>query len=134
VKITGLLSFMPGATDTTNGPELAPAGIVMPMEVAPQEFTVAGVPFSSTTLLLCVAPKPVPVITTGLPIDPVVAETLLITGAGAAAEATETLSKVAVATVELLPLVTARPTNTFGAMLIVWLVPNWTQFTPSEEV
>ena len=45
----------------------------------------------------------------------------------------ETLSKVAVARVEVLPLVTAKPTNTFCAMLIVWLVPNCTQFTPSEE-
>ncbi len=88
---------MPGATDTTNGPEVAPAGIVMLMDVAPHKLTVACVPFSSTTLLPCVAPKPVPVITTWLPINPVVAETLVITGAGAAAVLTETLSKVAVA-------------------------------------
>ena len=134
MNVTGGLSFIPGATDTTNGPEVAPVGIVMPIEVALQEFTVAAVPFSSTWLLLCVAPKPVPVIITWLPIDPVVAETLLITGAGAAAELTETLSKVAVARAEALPLVTAKPTKTLGAMLIVALVPNCTQFTPSKEV
>ena len=97
MKTTGLLSFMPGATDTTNSPEVAPAGIVVLMDVAPHELTVACVPFSSTMLLPCVAPKPVPVITTWLPINPVVAETLVITGAGTAAVLTETLSKVAVA-------------------------------------
>ena len=41
--------------------------------------------------------------------DPVVAETVEITGAGAAAELTETLSKVAVVKVVVLPLVTAKP-------------------------
>jgi hypothetical protein len=46
----------------------------------------------------------------------------------------DTLSKVAVARAELLPLFTANPTYTFGAMLIVWLVPSCTQFTPSDEV
>jgi hypothetical protein len=125
---------MPGATDTTNGPEVAPVGIVMLMDVAPHELTVACVPFSSTTLPLCVAPKPVPVITTWLPIDPVVAETLVIIGAGAAAELIETLSKVAVAWAELLPLFTANPTYTFCPMLIVWLVPSCIQFTPSDDV
>jgi hypothetical protein len=38
----------------------------------------------------CVAGKPVPVITTDRPIDPVVADTPVITGAGAAVELTET--------------------------------------------
>ena len=46
----------------------------------------------------------------------------------------DTLLKVAVARAEALPLVTAKPTKTFGAMLIVALVPNCTQFTPSKEV
>jgi hypothetical protein len=57
-----------------------------------------------------------------------------MTGAGAEAELTETLSKVAVARAELLPLFTANPTYTFGVMLIVWLVPSCVQFTPSDEV
>jgi hypothetical protein len=65
--------------------------------------------------------------------DPDVAETLVITGAGAAAEFTETLSNVAVVKAVVLPLFTARPTYTVWAMLIVWLVPNWTQFTPSDD-
>src|SRR5262252_6496776 len=42
----------------------------------------------------------------------------------------ETLSKVAVANEEVVPLLTANPINTFCAMLSVWL-PNCTQFTPS---
>ena len=47
---------------------------------------------------------------------------------------TETLSKVAVARAEALPLFTASPTYTFGAMVIVWLVPRCVQVTPSGEV
>jgi beta-lactamase regulating signal transducer with metallopeptidase domain len=62
-----------------------------------------------------------------------VAETPEITGAGAAAELTETLSKVAVVKAVVLPLFTARPTYTFWAMVMVWFVPNCTQFSPSEE-
>jgi hypothetical protein len=51
VKITGLLSFMLGATETTKGPEVAPAGMVMLMEVAPQVLTVTGAALSVTALL-----------------------------------------------------------------------------------
>jgi hypothetical protein len=133
VKFTGLLTFMPGATDTTNGPEVAPTGMVMLMDVALQVLMVTAAPFSSTALFPWVAPNPVPESTTWLPMDPVVAEILLITGAGAEVELTETLSKTAVAS-EVLPLFTAKPRYTFGAMVIVWLVPRWVQFTPSAEV
>jgi hypothetical protein len=62
-----------------------------------------------------------------------VAETLVITGAGAAAEFTETLSNVAVVNAVVSPLVTANPIYTLCAMLMVWLVPTCTQFTPSED-
>jgi beta-lactamase regulating signal transducer with metallopeptidase domain len=65
--------------------------------------------------------------------DPVVAETLVISGAGAATEFTDTLSNVAVVRAVVLPLFTARPTSTLWAMVIVWLVPSCTQFSPSEE-
>ena len=44
MKVTGLLSFMPGATDTTNGPEVAPAGMVMLIDVALQVLIVTGRP------------------------------------------------------------------------------------------
>ena len=50
-----------------------------------------------------------PVIITWLPTDPVVAETLVIAGAGAVVEVTDTLSKVAVAKVDVLRLLTASP-------------------------
>jgi hypothetical protein len=55
-------------------------------------------------------------------------------GAGGDDVLSETLSKVAVARAELLPLFTASPTYTFCAMLIVWLVPSCVQFTPSKDV
>jgi hypothetical protein len=45
-----------------------------------------------------------------------------------------TLLKVAVARLEVLPLLTASPMYTFCAMGMVWLVPSCTQFTPSNEV
>jgi hypothetical protein len=55
-------------------------------------------------------------------------------GGGGAGMLIETLSKVAVAEAEALPLFTASPTYTFGAMLMVWLVPRCVQFTPSIDV
>jgi hypothetical protein len=64
VKATGLLLFMLGATDTASGPEVAPDAIVMVMDAALQELMLIGAPFSSTTLLPCVAPNPLPDITT----------------------------------------------------------------------
>jgi len=125
---------MLGATDTSNGPVVAPTGIVMLIDVPLQVFTVTPAPFSSTALPFCWPPNPVPVITTWLPMDPVVAETAVITGAGAAAELSDTLSNVALAKADVVRLLTASPTYTFGAMLTVWLVPNCNQFTPSAEL
>jgi hypothetical protein len=83
LKATALLAFMPGATNTANGPELAPAGIVMVIDVALQALIVTNAPFNKTTLLPCEAPNPEPEITTWLPIDPLVAERLVMIGAGA---------------------------------------------------
>jgi hypothetical protein len=133
VNSTALLSSMLGATDASSGPEVAPAGMEMLMDVAPQLLIVTGTPFNKTTLFPCVPPKLAPLICTGLPRDPVVADTLVITGAGALAEFTDTLSKVAVASAVVLPLVTAKPTNTLCAMVMVWVFPNCTQFTPSKD-
>ncbi len=107
--------------------------MVMVIDVALQLLMVTAAPFSRTVLPPCGAPKPEPVTTTWLPIDPVVAETALITGAGAAAELTDRLSNVAVAKEEVVRLLTASPTYTFAAMLTVWLAPNCAQFTPSGE-
>ena len=85
MKVNGLLLVMLGATETTSGPELAPEGMVMVMDVPLQELMVTGAPFRVTTLPPWEVPKPDPVITTWLPIEPVVAETAVITGAGVAA-------------------------------------------------
>jgi hypothetical protein len=125
---------MLGATDTTSNPVVAPVGIVAVIDASLQELIVTGTAFNVTTLPPSEAPNPEPLIVTWLLTLPVVAETLVMTGAGAAAELTETLSKVAVARDEVLPLVTASPTYTFVAMLIVWLDPNCVQFTPSADV
>jgi hypothetical protein len=102
---------MLGATETTIGPDVAPVGIVMLMDVAPHVLIVTGVPFKITMLPFCDPPNPEPKIVTWLPIGPVVADRLVITGAedpdpGAL---TDTLSKVAVARLELDPLLTASP-------------------------
>jgi hypothetical protein len=123
---------MLGATETTNNPDEVPEGIVMLIDVLLQELMIAGIAFRVTTLPPCEAPKLDPVITTVLPIVPVVADTLVMTGAGVPNELTETLSKVAVASDEVLPLFETNPTYTFCAMLTVWF-PTRVQFTPSGE-
>ena len=110
VNGTGLLAFMLGATRTARGPELAPDGIVMPIEPALQELVGAAVPFNITALLPCTAPNPEPEITTAAPADPVVVETALMAGAGAPAVLMDTLSKVAVAKLVFALLLSARPT------------------------
>jgi hypothetical protein len=124
---------MLGATDTSIAPVVAPAGMVTVTDVSLQLLIVTAAPFSNTALPPCAAPKPDPEITTWLPTDPVVADTAVITAAGAAAEFTDTLSNVAVAKEDVVRLLTASPTYTLCAMTTVWLVPNCTQFTPSEE-
>jgi len=125
---------MLGAMEASKDPEVAPTGIVMLIDVPLQVFTVTAAPFSNTALPPCIAPNPLPVITTWLPMDPVVAETAVITGAGAAVELTDMLSNVALASEEVVRLLTASPTYTFCAMLTVWLVPCCNQFTPSAEL
>ena len=119
MKRIALLSSIPGATETSNGPLVAPDGMVIVSDVALQLLIVTAAPFSSTVLPPCVAPKPVPAITTWLPTDPVVAETPVIAGAGDCAEPTETLSNVAVANEAVVRLLTAKPTYTLAAMLTV---------------
>jgi hypothetical protein len=70
---------------------------------------------------------------TWLPIEPVVAEMLVIAGAGLVVELTDTPSKVTVASVPLKVLLTSRPMYTFWVMLTVTLGPDCTQFTPSGD-
>lgn len=54
-------------------------------------------------------------------------------GCGGPGVVRDTLSKEAVARAAVVRSVTANPTYTLGAMVTVWLVPNCTHFTPSEE-
>jgi hypothetical protein len=74
-----------------------------------------------------------------VPLPPCVIVTLLgeveseKLGGGATVVLTETLSKVAVARAAALPLFTAKPTYTLCPIVIVWLVPTCTQFTPSVD-
>ena len=101
--------FMVGATDTASGPEVAPEAMLTVIDVPFQESMVIGVSFICTRLAPWLAPNPVPEITTWLPTAAVVALTLLMIGAGVAAELSDTLSKVAMARLEVLRLVTPRP-------------------------
>ncbi len=87
---------MLGATATTSRPDVAPTGTVNTIDVLLHKLIVIGVPFSNTTLPFCVAPKLLPVISTWLPTEAVVADKPVITGAGVALELIDTLSKVPV--------------------------------------
>jgi hypothetical protein len=107
--------------------------MVMVMDEALHEFTVTGAPLKVTTLLPCDAPKFEPVTTTCVPTGPLVGEMLEMLGAGTETVEIETLSKVAVASIELLSLLTASPMYTFCAMGIVCVGPTCVQFTPSGE-
>jgi hypothetical protein len=55
---------MLGATETSNGPEVAPAGMFTVIAVLLHELIVTGEALSVTILPFCVAPKPMPFITT----------------------------------------------------------------------
>jgi hypothetical protein len=124
---------MLGATDATTGPDVAPEGIVTMISVSLHRSTVSAAPFRVTTLLPCKLPNPEPETATGAPTEPVVGDRLVITGAGLAAEVTDTLSKVAVVRLELLPLLTTNPIYTFGVIVIVWLDSNCVQYRPFGE-
>jgi hypothetical protein len=67
-------------TVTTTLPVVAPGGTVVVIEVLLQVPTVAAVPLNFTVLVLCVAPKFVPVIVTEAPTAPEVGNRLVIVG------------------------------------------------------
>ena len=110
---------MSGATVTSNGPVVAPEGMVAVMEVLLHELIVRAVPLSVAVLLPCDTPKFDPKITTLEPTVPVVLERLAITGAGTEGVLIDTLSNVTVASVEVLRLVAAKPIYTFCAIVMV---------------
>jgi hypothetical protein len=91
------------------------------------KLTLPAKPFCGVTVIVLVPLAPC--VTVTLPGD----EESEKFGAGGVGVLTETLSKVAVARV-VVPLFTAKPTSTFAAMLMVWLLPNCTQVTPSVDV
>jgi hypothetical protein len=62
----------------------------MEIEVSLQKLTVVGMPFSTTRLLPCVAPKPEPLTHNWVPIGPVVAGTLVMVSGDDEDELTET--------------------------------------------
>src|SRR6266700_2576899 len=108
VNMRELLLFRLGAMETSRGPDIAPNGIEMTIEVSLQELTGRWLPASVTELPTAVAPNPVPEIVTWVPTGPVVGDKAVITGVEA--ELIDRLSKIAVARAEVLPLVTATPT------------------------
>jgi hypothetical protein len=73
---------MLGATDTTSGPDVAPVGMLIDMDVLLHVLTVTAAPFRSTRLLPWDWPKPFPVTVTWVPTGPVVADSVVIVGAG----------------------------------------------------
>jgi hypothetical protein len=79
VKPTPLLPTPP--TLTTTGPVVAPLGTGTTMLVALQLVGVPAVPLKVTVLVLCVAPKLLPVIVTNVPTGPVLGLALLMLGA-----------------------------------------------------
>jgi len=125
VKRTALLSFMLGATETSK-PEVL-TGMVMLIDVLLQVLMVTAAPFSRTALALARLQNQNRK-SHLLPMDPVVAETAVMTGAGAAAELT-TRYRTSRGQADVVRLLTASPTYTFCSMLTVWLVPSGAQFS-----
>src|SRR5262245_58493662 len=124
---------MLGATATVRGPEVAPDGTVIVIEVPLQASTVAAKPLRRTSLLLWEVPKPRPEMVTEFPGNPTVDEREEIVGAGDAVVLTETLSNVAVTRVLFVVslLLTANPASTPVGIDIVWVAPTCVQVTPS---
>src|ERR1017187_4980354 len=74
---TGPVAVIP-ATVTVTAPVIAFGGTTATICELVQLLAVAGTPPTSTTLLLWVAPKPLPLMVTGVPTTPELGETLVI--------------------------------------------------------
>jgi hypothetical protein len=94
-------------TVTTMLPVVAPEGTGVVMLVAPHSDGVAGIALNVTVLVLCVAPKFVPVITTCVPATPDVGFKLVIVGTVETLKVT--VLSVLVETVFCNPLAVAAP-------------------------
>jgi hypothetical protein len=77
VKGDELVAIPEGAV-TVTAPVVAPLGTVTVSWVALADVTVAAVPLNVTVFWLVVAPKPVPVIVTAVPIGPLVGDSSMI--------------------------------------------------------
>ena len=120
-------------TVTLTSPVVAPLGAVAIICVLVQLAIVeAFVPLKLTVLVPCEPPKLEPAIVTDVPVPPKSGE--MPVTKGVEPTVIDTLSKVPVAELVRLPLVTARPMRTFVPMLIVWLDPNCVHVEPSGEV
>src|SRR6266702_6002875 len=124
-------------TVTMTGPVVAPSGTVATICVSLQVLIAAVAPLKLavlTGLLPCVAPNPDPLIVTVAPGAPVVGDTPVVCGfASDPPGVTETLSNVAVVRVDGFSLLTPNPTYTVCAVVIVCVVPIWTQVEPSPQ-
>jgi hypothetical protein len=85
VKVPALLATLP--TVTTTFPLVAPVGTGTAMLVADQLVGVAAVPLNVTVLVPFVVPKFEPAIVTGVPMAPVVGDSLVMLGAALATPA-----------------------------------------------
>jgi hypothetical protein len=114
VKLTALLALPP--TVTTTLPVLAPAGTGAVMLVALQLVGLLAIPLNVIVLVLCVAPKLLPEIVTGIPPGPELGVRLDMVGAGKfTVNATPLLAWPSTVTTTL-PVV--APTGTVVAMLV----------------
>jgi hypothetical protein len=103
-------------TDTTTLPDTAPAGTGATMLVELQLEGVASVPLKLTVLVPCVAPKPVPIIVTGVPTAPDEGLTpVTVIGVGATVNRTPLLEPAEVLTTTL-PV--EAPNGTGTTMLV----------------
>lgn len=120
-------------TVTTTLPDVAPLGTGTTMLVALQFTAVPCVPLKVTVLVPCAEPKFAPAMVTQAFGTAIFGDKFVIEGARIGElKLTATLSKVAVASDEVLPLFTTSPTSTFCAMLTVWF-PTSVQLAPSGD-
>jgi hypothetical protein len=118
--VNGIALLASPPTVTTMSLEVAPLGTGTTMSFALQYVGTPTVPLNVTVLLPGLEPKFAPAIVTEAVGTPIFGDKLTIDGATTGElKLTATLSKVAVASDEVLPLFTTSPTYTFCAILTV---------------
>jgi hypothetical protein len=114
-NVTELLEFPPTFTTTASDPIAAPLGTVATTCVVLQEVAVAEIPPTVTVLLLCVVPKPVPLIVNASPIGWLVG--LRVAMCGSTVNATPLLACVETVTTTF-PVVAAAGTVTTSLVVL----------------